>query len=484
MVKTYACNRLDPETGEPCRLVTKRKSNLERHVERIHKEKKSKFVHYVVDSQGDLQKGAEIPHTSLESLTTEPTPPPSTTANASQSNIAIPVTHFSHTNTAIGLQASQIVNGAGNPIASTHANSEYSSSNAINETAPTDENTARVTQNTPIALWTQRKDTKRRHLCEALEKDDHPVYQVKRSKKWSLQQIAIEWITRRGKAHFNRYLAILLGQWGVKETHKGTCVLLPADWAALDPLRLASMFDADNCPRAWADVVVCLPPSLEALSNVWQTYQYADHCTNLTRSIAWFDDKHWPRTGLELDNFLGSSPYKPKEGSHLCHKHLCSTHLVFESAEANEDRKQCHQRSDFLRKENLPVPQHCDRHDLPCLMQHAALTTLEAFLIQFHVLLMAKGKAPLEPPPRPQWHPYLTFEYQLPLTFCQANPAVDVDSGEIVSGVVNTKGKPELRCLFCSRIKAFKSIIALWSHFVHQHSKSTEHKHGHRLWKW
>jgi hypothetical protein len=32
-------------------------------------------------------------------------------------------------------------------------------------------------------------------------------------------------------------------------------------------------------------------------------------------------------------------------------------------------------------------------------------------------------------------------------------------------------GKPELKCQFCSRTKAFKSIIALWSHFVHQYHK-------------
>lgn len=38
-------------------------------------------------------------------------------------------------------------------------------------------------------------------------------------------------------------------------------------------------------------------------------------------------------------------------------------------------------------------------------------------------------------------------------------------------------GKPELRCKFCPRVKAFKSIIALWSHFVHQHHKSSTEEH-------
>jgi hypothetical protein len=37
----------------------------------------------------------------------------------------------------------------------------------------------------------------------------------------------------------------------------------------------------------------------------------------------------------------------------------------------------------FLRQENLPVPEHCTEHNPPCLMQHAALTTLETFWLQF-----------------------------------------------------------------------------------------------------
>jgi hypothetical protein len=196
--------------------------------------------------------------------------------------------------------------------------------------------------------------------------------------------------------------------------------------------------------------------------------------TSLSRAIAWFADQDWPRNGLELDNFLGSGPYKPRQGSHLCHKHLCLIHVSFETAEDNKDRKECHLRAQFLRQEGLPVPKHCSKHDPPCLMQHAALTILEAFLVQFFVLRTAKGKAHLAPPQRPRWHRYSTLEYQLPLTFCQDDSAVSLSPSEMVKEVVHTEGKPELRCRFCSRIKAFKSIIALWSHYVHQHYKSTE----------
>jgi hypothetical protein len=48
---------------------------------------------------------------------------------------------------------------------------------------------------------------------------------------------------------------------------------------------------------------------------------------------------------------------------------------------------------------------------------------------------------------------------------------VTLDPQHLVSEAVSTgkNGKPELCCIFCERIKPFSSIIALWSHFVHQH---------------
>jgi hypothetical protein len=113
-----------------------------------------------------------------------------------------------------------------------------------------------VMKSTPIAPWQERKERNRKRLLDSLEKETLPDYRVKRSKKWPLQQRAVEWMTQAAKQHFDRHFSTILAQWGVKESHKGTCVLLPADWAALDPLRLAGLFNAENCPRAWADGVV------------------------------------------------------------------------------------------------------------------------------------------------------------------------------------------------------------------------------------
>jgi hypothetical protein len=89
--------------------------------------------------------------------------------------------------------------------------------------------------------------------------------------------------------------------------------------------------------------------------------------------------------------------------------------------------------------------------------------------------LNAKGLTPLLAPLQPQLHPYLTFEYQLPLTFYQ-DLAVHLESEEIVSEAIesNRFGKPELKRRFYSGIKAFKDIIALYFDFVYQYHKCSE----------
>jgi hypothetical protein len=104
----------------------------------------------------------------------------------------------------------------------------------------------------------ERKERSRKRLRESLEKSPLPDYQVKGSKKWPLQQKAIGWITQAGKQHFDEYFANLLARLGVKGTHQGTCILCPADFAFLDPLTLAAMFKAENCPLAWAEGIVSI----------------------------------------------------------------------------------------------------------------------------------------------------------------------------------------------------------------------------------
>jgi hypothetical protein len=65
-------------------------------------------------------------------------------------------------------------------------------------------------------------------------------------------------------------------------------------------------------------------------------------------------------------------------------------------------------------------------------VKHAALTTYESYLIQFSILRQAKGLLAILQPHRPRRHRYSTFEYQLPLKFCDS-VAASISKNEIVT---------------------------------------------------
>lgn len=202
-------------------------------------------------------------------------------------------------------------------------------------------------------------------------------------------------------------------------------------------------------------------------------YSYRDHATTLVRAKAWYNAS-WPRSGIELDNFLGYGPYKAMDASHLCHHRHCILHVVYEPAHINADRNDCFTRARFLRAEGRPIDRHCRNHNPPCLMQHAALTSLESFHIQAAVFHQAKGLPRPEPTPRPRRYPFPTFESTVPSTF----PSVTVVPSELIPAAEDDglRGRPNLTCVFCSRLRGSASIVALWSHIFHCHQEvcSTE----------
>jgi hypothetical protein len=54
---------------------------------------------------------------------------------------------------------------------------------------------------------------------------------------------ALEWMKLAGKRRFLAQEELLLSRWGVRPSHRGTCVLVPQIWADLDPDALLSGFD-------------------------------------------------------------------------------------------------------------------------------------------------------------------------------------------------------------------------------------------------
>ena len=185
----------------------------------------------------------------------------------------------------------------------------------------------------------------------AFLKEDMPVYEVKQDKNLD-QQKAIEWLTSAGKENFDTTYATLLAGWGVKPGHRGTCVLVPEDWRMADPPDMMALFNERNYPDSKA-------------TRAW--YSGSGHGAYLVRALAWFSQ--WPRTGLQLDNFLGSGPFKPLDASHLCHHGSCIVHIVYEGAHINCDREQCRTEARRLRQNGKPVPEGCTLHHPPCMMQ-------------------------------------------------------------------------------------------------------------------
>ena len=92
----------------------------------------------------------------------------------------------------------------------------------------------------------RKRSTERGRTVDARLKTAVPTYLVKRSKKTPEQQRGLEWLSASGKAHFDDNHEMLLAQWGVKAGHRGTCVLLPEDWKALDPIDLMTTFQTTN----------------------------------------------------------------------------------------------------------------------------------------------------------------------------------------------------------------------------------------------
>ncbi|KAI4284959.1 MAG: hypothetical protein L6R38_001026 [Xanthoria sp. 2 TBL-2021] len=212
------------------------------------------------------------------------------------------------------------------------------------------------------------------------------------------------------------------------------------------------MFDLDNCPSGQAARL---------------RYGFEDHVTAYARALAWFGK--WPRSGLEHDNFLGDGDNKPMDASHVCHHDACIIHVAYEPAYMNQERKECCQIARKLRQEEKDIPEHCSTHSPPCLLQHAALRTNEAFSIQFDVLRQARGLSrEASRFRRPRRHLFSTFEGHLPCRF----PAINVHVANLVTDRPvsrGKRGKPVSFCVFCKSIKAFDTAAGYWGHLVNKH---------------
>ncbi|OAP60169.1 hypothetical protein AYL99_05171 [Fonsecaea erecta] len=290
------------------------------------------------------------------------------------------------------------------------------------------------------------------------------------SPRGELDQVrGFSWLTSDACRAFLNQQKRRLDSWGVSKEHAGTCVLVPEAWANADPRDLSASLDQDLFPR-WETMEQRLHFSLNDVTTAW------------ARAAVWFND--WPRTGTDLDAFNAGreSAIPPMHASHLCHHGFCinPNHLVWERASTNLSRNWCMTAARVLREFGHPVPERCRRHENPpCMMQHAALTTTEAFCLQFHVLGVAAGDDGLARwcLPRPSDHPrsYTTFEgrlpVQMPATAVRADASLLVVPPAENATATDIRADLRLRCRLCEDTgRRWTKPTTAWAHIVVHHA--------------
>ena len=101
------------------------------------------------------------------------------------------------------------------------------------------------------------------------------------------------------------------------------------------------------------------------------------------------------------------------------------------------------------------------------MQQHAALSILKVYCIQFHVLRQTQKLSFLDIMLRFRWHSYSTFELRLLCNFL----AICVNFTKLIRHATTVIEKSKLICSFCvvCRVKTFVNIADFWTHIVHQH---------------
>lgn len=290
------------------------------------------------------------------------------------------------------------------------------------------------------------------------------------------QAVGITWLTAAAREDFMEKLERMLSGWGVTPEHDGACILIPLGYDTQGARKIAAEFQLEDWAQGFRERKSGKPKPprgsetpLKFYSERLQ-YSYADHETSFARAVAYFRDPRWPPTSARWDRLMnnglaassGKSDSQEWHASHLCHQGRCVLpgHIVFEPAAVNQDRKKCVEH--ILRERQLgqEIPEKCQFHNPPCLLQHAALRPLGAWYIALH----GSGKILGFDGPEPeqsvhdfsQEEKYQYFECKLPLkenAFGGQNSAVRFDSKYFTSEPpsTGTKKQPKFRCSFCTK---------------------------------
>lgn len=287
-----------------------------------------------------------------------------------------------------------------------------------------------------------------------------PVYSVADSQQIQGQIKGLEWMTAAGRDRFLSQRDQLLSSWGVTAHHQQSCVMVPVDWAYLNPANLLETISNSEFPAANATRL---------------RFSMADHATSWARASAWFSD--WPHNGIEFDNFMGNGPFMPMEGSHLCHRGPCvnPNHVVYESSAENASRKLCYYDAQEARLHAAyqEMPTYCQKHEPPCDLLLASLTHIEACWIQIAVLRESLQLPALAAPEKPTDHPFPTFEFHLPLSYQSNTTEHETRVSDVTTAKTATSKDgprtPILYCSFCNHVKTFRGVLGYFTHVRDNH---------------
>ena len=244
------------------------------------------------------------------------------------------------------------------------------------------------------------------------------TYEIKRSKKVFEQKI-LNWFSISDKKNFDQYYTFVFIDWERKYEFSKFCTILFENWKQLSSLNLITLFFKNNYSSS---------------KIIRAIYSRFDHVTTLIRDATWFNK--WFRIEIEFDNFLKCESYKFINVFHFCHHEHCIRHIIYESIHINQNRKRCCERIRFLRQKNKNVFEHCTSHNFSCMMQiknddfhvkkiihidyllqHATLTTLEIYYIQFDILRQIYDIFTTEIILKSRKYSYRIFESQLSCIF-------------------------------------------------------------------
>ena len=102
--------------------------------------------------------------------------------------------------------------------------------------------------------------------------------------------------------------------------------------------------------------------------------------------------------------------------------------------------------------------------------KHAALTSLEAFLIQFWVVCQARGIPAVSGIQPPADHPFNTFETSPPVTFGDSITSNPDHRTAVIRRVKVAQPPPQFFCNHCPVVSTFKSLPGYWAHIRDSHS--------------